>query len=65
MPVKISEKQLFAGLGLLTISAVILWNTTVFGTPVNVSEKGLLIDLLAIVLLCHAIRFLSGSIRRP
>jgi hypothetical protein len=65
MPVKIAEKQLFPGLGLLITSAAVLSNTTVFSAPVTVSEKGLLIDLLAIGLFYYAIRFLSGSIHRP
>lgn len=64
MPVKIFEKHGLIGIGLLFTSALIFWNTNLFSAPVRVSEKGLLIDLLAVVLLYAAIRFISRSMHR-
>lgn len=64
MRVKIFEKHLFTGLALLLIGIFLLCNATLLSAPIRISEKGLLLDAAAIVLLVLAIRFIGKSIHR-
>lgn len=64
MPVKLDEKRLFPALALLLAGVLIVLNTTLVSSPVKFSEKGILLDLLAILLLFVAGRLLGKSIHR-
>jgi hypothetical protein len=64
MPTKLFEAQLFVGITLLFIGVVIVLNTPLIDKAIRVSEKGLLFDLIAVVSVFFAIRFISKSIHR-
>ena len=64
MRAKLDEKRLFPALALLLAGVFILLNTTLVSSPVKLSEKGIVLDLLAIFLLFISVRLFGKSIHR-
>lgn len=64
MRVKISEKQLFAGIVLFLAGIFVLYSTRLVSAPVSLSEKGILLDGVAIAFLVFAIRLIGRSIHK-
>ena len=64
MPTKISEKQLFLGVLLFLIGLAALLKTSLFISPVKVSERGILFLVVATVLLLFSWQFISKGIHR-
>jgi drug/metabolite transporter (DMT)-like permease len=61
MPTKISEKKLAVGIICIILGVVVLLNTTLVSTPIKVSEIGILLCLLSVVLIASGIMFFRTS----
>jgi hypothetical protein len=64
MPTKISEKKLSIGIVLITLGLVVLLKATLIATPIQVSEVGILLALVSIVLIITGIMFFKRSMIR-
>lgn len=64
MPTKISEKKLVVSILCFVAALVIFMKTPVITTPVRISEKGLLLCVVAVGLLVFAIRFFKQSVSK-
>ena len=62
MPKKLSEKNLILGLFCFATGVLILINTTVFASPIRVSEKGMLLSITSCVLIALSIRLLRRAV---
>lgn len=61
MATKLSEKKILPGILLLIGAIVILLNIKIFRAPVQVSEKGILVTFLGILLFAASIKLLKRS----
>jgi hypothetical protein len=64
MPTKISEKKLSIGIVLIALGLMVLLNATLVATPIKVSEVGILLALVSIVLIIIGIMFFKRSMIR-
>jgi hypothetical protein len=64
MPTKISEKKLSIGIVLITLGLAVLLKATLIATPIQVSEVGILLALVSIVLIITGIMFFKRSMIR-
>ncbi len=61
MPTKFSEKKLAIGISLFMLGLVVLLNTTLFASPVKVSEAGVLLSLLSVSLMVFGVTFFKSA----
>lgn len=61
MPTKVSEKKLFANIILLVSSVVLLTQVNLFNAPVRVSEKGLAMIAVSVMLMMAAVGLLKRA----
>jgi hypothetical protein len=64
MPTKISEKKLSIGIVLIALGLMVLLNATLVATPIKVSEVGILLALVSLVLIIIGIMFFKRSMIR-
>jgi hypothetical protein len=62
MPTKISEKKLVVGIISFVPGLIILLNTTLVSTPMQVSEMGILLSVFGVALIVLGIRFFKKAI---
>jgi hypothetical protein len=62
MPYKISEKKLVIGIISFLLGLMVLFNTTLFPKPIQVSEIGILQTVFSIALIVLGVRFFRRAI---
>lgn len=60
----VSEKQLFAGMFFLLAGLLLFFQTPVLKTPMQVSEKDLLLTALSLVLLVYGAVRVKGAVHK-
>ncbi len=64
MPIKVSEKKLFAGIVCFAVGIFLLFNTQLIKTPVHISEAGILLIALSICLITFGVFLFKRSAMR-
>jgi hypothetical protein len=64
MPTKVSERSLVASIALFATAITLLFNAKFFDAPVRISEKGIALIALGILLFLFSIRLLRKAVVR-